>query len=98
MKKSGHESILTTDWEHCFICGRYGEHLHTHHVMEGTGNRKIADMYGLTIPLCYECHEGTNGVHRQPKKYEYLKAFAQRMFERQRPRSEWMEHFKNYLD
>ncbi len=96
MKKNT-KSIITDDFKHCFVCGVYSDCLHVHHVMEGNGNRQIADKYGLTIPLCYECHEGTNGVHRQPKKYEYLKGIAQECFEKTYDRTEWMKHFKNYL-
>ena len=45
----------------CFVCGTT-LNLHCHHIMFGR-NRKKADEDGLTIYLCYEHHEGTNGVH-----------------------------------
>lgn len=45
----------------CFVCGKK-DNLHLHHIMFGK-NRKKADADGLTVYLCYEHHEGTNGVH-----------------------------------
>lgn len=45
----------------CYVCGTTNN-LHLHHVMFGR-NRKKADEDGLTVYLCYEHHEGTNGVH-----------------------------------
>lgn len=45
----------------CFVCGSK-TNLHLHHVLFGK-NRKNADKDGLTVWLCYQHHEGTNGVH-----------------------------------
>lgn len=45
----------------CYICGSKSN-LHLHHIMFGR-NRKVSDEDGLTVFLCYEHHEGTNGVH-----------------------------------
>lgn len=45
----------------CFVCGKT-YNLHLHHIMFGK-NRKKADEDKLTVYLCYEDHEGTNGVH-----------------------------------
>ena len=45
----------------CYVCGTTSN-LHLHHILFGR-NRKKADEDGLTIYLCYEHHEGTNGVH-----------------------------------
>lgn len=45
----------------CYVCGSENN-LHYHHVIFGK-NRKKADEDGLTVWLCYEHHEGTNGVH-----------------------------------
>ena len=36
--------------------------LHLHHIMFGK-NRKKADEDKLTVYLCWQHHEGTNGVH-----------------------------------
>lgn len=53
-------SIISIKKE-CYVCGTTNN-LHCHHVMFGR-NRKKADEDGLTVYLCYEHHEGTNGVH-----------------------------------
>lgn len=45
----------------CFICGRINA-LHCHHILFGK-SRKKSDKDGLMVYLCYEHHEGTNGVH-----------------------------------
>ena len=47
--------------EHCYICGR--PHPEMHHIKEkgyGTGGR---GKWRNLIPLCYEHHRGTYGVH-----------------------------------
>lgn len=45
----------------CYVCGTT-QNLHLHHVMFGK-NRKKADEDKLTVYLCWQHHEGTNGVH-----------------------------------
>lgn len=45
----------------CYVCGTT-QNLHLHHVMFGK-NRKKADKDKLTVYLCWQHHEGTNGVH-----------------------------------
>lgn len=54
------KSIISEKKE-CYVCKTINN-LHLHHIMFGK-NRKKADKDGLTIYLCYEHHEGTNGVH-----------------------------------
>lgn len=54
------KSIIQKDKE-CFVCMKKNN-LHLHHIMFGK-NRKKSDEDGLVIYLCYEDHEGTNGVH-----------------------------------
>ena len=55
------ESILNTESGICYECHKICK-THLHHVFFGK-NRKISDKEGLTVFLCYECHEGTQGVH-----------------------------------
>lgn len=52
---------IISDKKECYVC-KTTNNLHLHHIMFGK-NRKKADKDGLTIYLCYEHHEGTNGVH-----------------------------------
>lgn len=54
------KSIINND-KRCYVCGT-PYNIHYHHIMFGK-NRKKADIDGLTIYLCREHHEGTNGVH-----------------------------------
>lgn len=54
------KSIISIE-KRCYRCGTKSN-LHLHHILFGR-NRKKADEDGLTIYLCYYCHEGTNGVH-----------------------------------
>lgn len=54
------KSIIDSE-KRCFVCGSRNN-LHLHHIVFGK-NRKKADEDGLTVYLCYNHHEGTNGVH-----------------------------------
>ena len=54
------KSIIQKNKE-CYVCKK-SNNLHFHHIMFGK-NRKKADNDLLTVYLCYEHHEGTNGVH-----------------------------------
>ena len=53
--------ICNQNIKYCRVCGEKNN-LHLHHTIFGK-NRKKADEDGLTIWLCYNHHEGTNGVH-----------------------------------
>lgn len=90
-------SIITDDFEHCFICGSE-RNLETHHCLHGTANRKLSDKYGLTIPLCAYCHRGQNGVHRGNYQLDlYLKRYAQMKFEEKYSYEKFIQVFgKNY--
>jgi hypothetical protein len=55
----------------CVVCKEpYSE---LHHILEGrTPGRKSDDW--LTIPLCYECHRGTHGIHGTRNRWKSAKA------------------------
>jgi hypothetical protein len=90
------ESIVTKDLEHCFICGS-SSGLETHHCFFGTGNRRLSDTYGLTVPLCAYCHRGQNGVHHNHQLDLYIKRYAQLQFEKEYSYEKFMKVFgKNY--
>ena len=58
--KSAKKSIISNE-KRCYVCHqRYN--LHLHHIIFGK-SRKKADKDGLVVYLCWEHHEGTNGVH-----------------------------------
>lgn len=93
------KSIIQKHKNHCFICQRQTE-LEEHHIFFGS-NRKLSEQYGLKVPLCYEHHRGTNGVHGKNGKQlnEKLKRIAQTRFEENHTREEFIKIFgKNYLD
>lgn len=82
----------------CFLCGRRATEMH--HIFHGYGNRKIADKYGLVVPLCHYCHnEPPNGVHFNRETDEYLKREGQWAFEKVYGHRRFMEEFgRNYLE
>ena len=68
----------------CVLCSEkkiYREAYHTHHLISGNGRRKKADIYNLTIPLCYECHEK---IHADPDLLIASKFMGQLIYERDR--------------
>lgn len=75
------KSIIVEDMTKCVLCG--SPNVEIHHAIHGTANRKIADKYGLAIPLCHEHHLGALGPHlNRTVDLTYIKA-AQQAFESQ---------------
>ena len=90
-----YKSIMTDDLEHCFICGR--PYPNIHHMMNGT-NKKKSEKYGLILPLCENHHIGAEGVHSKPERMLACRQMAQRKFEEEHTREEWIAEFgKSYL-
>lgn len=91
-------SVMTTDKEHCFLCGRYICTPEWHHIFGGA-NRKNSEAYGLVVPLCHCCHnEPPDGVHFNRERMDMLKAQGQRKFESIASHEEFMKIFgENYL-
>lgn len=50
----------------CALCERLGMtqagRTYVHHIREGQGKSQRASDY-LAIPLCYDCHQGPEGIH-----------------------------------
>jgi len=59
-------SILVPKLDTCFICGT-SSRICLHEVFHGTANRKKSKEDGLIIPLCFDHHQGTFGVHNNSK-------------------------------
>lgn len=77
----------------CYLCGRTGV-LQMHHCQHGI-RRKKADLYGLCVWLCPECHRQ---LHDHGVGDRYLQQVAQRYFEERYGHDEWMKQFgKNYI-
>ena len=89
------ESKFTTDLEHCFVCGR--PYPNKHHMMN-KGDKKKSEKYGLILPLCANHHTGAEGVHKKPERMLACRQMAQRKFEEEHTREEWIKEFgKSYL-
>lgn len=77
----GFKSVIVEDTEHCFICG--SPYVECHHVIHGTANRKLADKYHLTLPLCNKHHTGSALCpHRDALIDRSYKVMGQEAFER----------------
>lgn len=71
------ESIITSDTDHCLICG--SPNVVMHHAISGTSGRKLADEDKLTIPLCPKHHnmDSKESVHLNPTISKWCKMIAQ---------------------
>lgn len=100
------KSILQDKEEgYCLLCfALYGDRsrktCEEHHVMFGMADRKLSEKYGLKVYLCPQHHRTSKeAVHKDRDINESLRKMAQRAFERDHTRKEWMETFRvNYLD
>lgn len=70
-------SIITSDMEHCLICG--SPIVAIHHAISGTSGRRLADEDGLIIPLCPRHHnmDSKESVHLNPAISKWCKMVAQ---------------------
>lgn len=91
-------SIIVENFNSCIICGSM-RGIHKHEAFFGTANRKLSIKYGLVVPLCYNCHTGSNiAVHRNYFADIKIKQIAQKAFEEKYSHEEFMKVFKkNYL-
>lgn len=89
------ESKFTTDLEHCFVCGR--PYPQIHHMMNGA-NKGKSEKFGFILPLCMNHHTGAEGVHSKPERMLACRQMAQRKFEEEHTRDEWIKEMgKSYL-
>ena len=88
-------SILTKDLSRCYLCGKPKEHLHEIYF----GKNRVNSMkWGCVAPLCYECHQGKNGVHHNKEVDIRLKQLCQKMFIQEYPENDFLEIFhRNYI-
>lgn len=90
------KSIVQVERE-CYFC-KTTLNLEEHHIFYGIANRKNAEKHGLKVFLCKNHHTGANGVHFNKDIDIQLKQTAQRKFEKNKTRAEFMEVFgRNYL-
>lgn len=75
------KSIITKYDKNCILCGRPTNVIH--HMIEGTGKRKLSDKYGLVCPLCPPHHNmGNKSVHTQTEMNVMSHIIAQLAFEK----------------
>ncbi|MDY6291717.1 MAG: hypothetical protein SPL86_09570 [Succiniclasticum sp.] len=74
------ESILTDNWDRCYLCGRKANNVH--HIYAGS-RRAASEKHGFKVPLCADCHTlGPRAVHRCHETDVWLKRECQLEFER----------------
>lgn len=83
------KSSIVNNKKVCYVCGNKNN-LHLHHIIFGK-NRKKADEDLLTVYLCREHHEGTNGVHG--KNGHELDLKLKKIAEER-----WLEHYNKTID
>lgn len=88
-------SILTKDFTKCYLCGKPKEHLHEIYF----GKNRVNSMkWGCVVPLCYQCHQGKNGVHYNKEVDIKLKTLCQLQFNQAYPEIDFVSIFhKNYI-
>ena len=90
------KSIMQHD-KYCYLCFKQRD-LERHHLFAGVANRKISERCGLWVWLCHDCHTGTDGAQYNKEINLKLKQEAQRAYEKEHTRAEWMQLIrKNYL-
>lgn len=66
------ESVITKNYNNCYICGRYAD---TRHELQfGTSDRKKSKAMGIWIPTCAVCHRA---AHREVATIDGLHKIAQ---------------------
>lgn len=98
------KSIMQEKDGRCYLCMKLNndysqKYVEEHHCLNGTANRKLSTLWGLTVYLCLDHH--TNGqlaVHNNQDMMRIVKQDAQRAFEKKWPDEDFRGIFgKNYL-
>lgn len=75
--KADKQTYAQTDVQLCAICGKLATE--RHHLIYGSSQRRLADIDGITMPLCRACHKD---IHYNGKLGTLSKMFGQLMWER----------------
>lgn len=76
------KTILTKYDGYCILCGKPTST--QHHLVEGAGNRRISDKWGLVCPLCdYHHNMSNNSVHLNPSMQAMGHIIGQLAFEKE---------------
>lgn len=76
------KSIVTKYTEICIACGRKAEC--EHHLIFGTGSREFCEKDGLKVPMCNNCHNMADKLHRihdNPMAEKLSKMLGQAIYE-----------------
>lgn len=76
------QGIVTEYNDICIFCGRQAEA--EHHLIFGTAGRELSDKDGLKVPICNNCHNMGDKLHRihdNPMAERLSKMLGQAMFE-----------------
>ena len=91
------KSILQSNTEECYICGRQWG-LECHHIYAGVANRRISETQGFKVMLCHKCHTGNGGAQYEKELNLRLKRECQAKFEETHTREEFRKLIgKSYL-
>lgn len=92
------ESLISKE-KKCYVCGTT-YNIQKHHIYKGHANRNNAEKIGAWVYLCFKHHTGSNeAVHFNPKLDKELKELAQKKYEENHSREEFMSIIRrNYLD
>ena len=91
------KSILQTNDEECYICGRQWG-LEWHHIYAGVANRKVSEANNFKVRLCASCHRGDGGAQYAKELNFRLKQECQAQFEETHTREEFRKLIgKSYL-
>lgn len=78
MRKNNYKPSKVQTKCECFIChAPYTVGLEHHHLLHGTGQRKLADQDALWVWLCRKCH---SDLHDKGLHDKELQALGQRIF------------------
>ena len=69
--------MITKFENYCLCCGKPRQDIH--HLICGTGARKLADKHELYIPVCRDCH---SQIHNSPIAMKLSKFLGQLEFEK----------------
>jgi len=88
-------SIVQTKCE-CFIChAPYTGGLDHHHLLHGTGQRRLADEDCLWVWLCRRCHQN---LHDHGLYDKELQRIGQETYLKTHTREEWFRRYGKFYD
>ena len=72
-------SIIVPNFKTCYVCG-LSNRICIHECFYGVANRQKSINDGLCVPLCYEHHQGSNGIHYNKALDDKVKKQAEKIW------------------